>query len=90
MLGGEVRELTLIFSDVRNFTTISEGISATRTDGVHEQSADPDDRHHHRDRGTIDKYMGDAIMAFWNAPLDDAEHAAPRLRGRAGDAAAAE
>ncbi|MDJ0896115.1 MAG: adenylate/guanylate cyclase domain-containing protein, partial [Alphaproteobacteria bacterium] len=76
-LGGEMREMTLLFSDIRGFTTISEQFRAdpeglTRfinrfltpmTDIILEQE------------GTIDKYMGDAIMAFWNAPLGDPEHA---------------
>jgi adenylate cyclase len=57
-LGGEEREMTIMFSDVRGFTTISESYKH-----------DPQAR-----KGTIDKYMGDAIMAFWNAPLDDKEH----------------
>jgi adenylate cyclase len=75
-LGGEEREMTIMFSDVRGFTTISEsyksdpqGLTALMnrfltplTDAILAC------------KGTIDKYMGDAIMAFWNAPLDDAEH----------------
>jgi adenylate cyclase len=75
-LGGEEREMTIMFSDVRGFTTISEsykhdpqGLTALMnrfltplTDAILAR------------RGTIDKYMGDAIMAFWNAPLDDDEH----------------
>jgi adenylate cyclase len=76
VLGGEEREMTIMFSDVRGFTTISEtykkdpqGLTAlmnrfltplTNTILMH--------------KGYIDKYMGDAIMAFWNAPLDDKEH----------------
>ncbi len=77
VLGGEEREMTVMFSDVRGFTTISEsfrhdpqGLTSLMnrlltplTDAIIER------------KGTIDKYMGDAIMAFWNAPLDDAEHA---------------
>ncbi|QQO14257.1 adenylate/guanylate cyclase domain-containing protein [Bradyrhizobium diazoefficiens] len=76
VLGGEEREMTIMFSDVRGFTTISEsykhdpqGLIALMnrfltplTDVIIER------------KGYIDKYMGDAIMAFWNAPLDDAEH----------------
>ena len=75
-LGGEEREMTIMFSDVRGFTTISEsyksdpqGLTALMnrfltplTDAILAR------------KGTIDKYMGDAIMAFWNAPLDDSEH----------------
>ena len=77
VLGGEKREMTILFSDVRGFTAISERLQdqpeeLTRlmnrlltplTDAILTSG------------GTIDKYMGDAIMAFWNAPLDDAEHA---------------
>jgi adenylate cyclase len=75
-LGGEEREMTIMFSDVRGFTTISEsyksdpqGLTALMnrfltplTDAILAR------------KGTIDKYMGDAIMAFWNAPLDDTDH----------------
>ncbi|KAB1072676.1 CHASE2 domain-containing protein [Methylobacterium planeticum] len=77
-LGGEERRLTIMFSDVRGFTGIAEfyrndppGLTALMnrfltplTDAIIER------------RGTIDKYMGDAIMAFWNAPLDDPDQEA--------------
>lgn len=76
VLGGEERELTIMFSDVRGFTSISESYKhdpqglitlmnrflTPLTDVIIEE------------KGYVDKYMGDAIMAFWNAPLDDAEH----------------
>jgi adenylate cyclase len=75
-LGGDEREMTIMFSDVRGFTSISEtykhdpqGLTELMnrfltplTDAILAR------------KGTIDKYMGDAIMAFWNAPLDDKEH----------------
>ena len=84
VLGGETRQITVMFSDVRQFTAISEtyrddpqGLTTLMnrfltplTDVIMDH------------KGTIDKYMGDAIMAFWNAPLDDEEHA-----GNACDAA---
>src|SRR5438128_6674621 len=73
VLGGEQRRMTILFSDVRGFTTISESykhdpqgltrlmnrLLTQRTTAIIERN------------GTIDKYIGDAIMAFWNAPLDD-------------------
>ena len=76
VLGGEEREMTIMFSDVRGFTSISEsykndpqGLTALMnrfltplTNAILER------------KGYIDKYMGDAIMAFWNAPLDDRQH----------------
>jgi adenylate cyclase len=76
VLGGEEREMSILFSDVRGFTTISElykndpqGLTSLMnsfltplTNAIIEHN------------GTIDKYMGDAIMAFWNAPLNDALH----------------
>ena len=75
-LGGEEREMTIMFSDVRGFTTISEsykhdphGLTTLMNRFLTPLTNAIIDR-----RGTIDKYMGDAIMAFWNAPLDDAEH----------------
>lgn len=77
VLGGERREMTILFSDIRGFTTISE------------QFPDPQDLTKFINsfltpmtdvildhKGTIDKYMGDAIMAFWNAPLINEHHAA--------------
>ncbi|MBB3017061.1 adenylate cyclase [Microvirga lupini] len=75
-LGGEQRELTVLFSDVRGFTAISElykddpqGLTTLINRLFTPLTRDIVDR-----RGTIDKYMGDAIMAFWNAPLADANH----------------
>ena len=76
VLGGEEREMSILFSDVRGFTTISElykddpqGLTSLMnsfltplTNAIIEH------------KGTIDKYMGDAVMAFWNAPLHDALH----------------
>jgi adenylate cyclase len=78
VLGGEERRMTILFSDVRGFTTISEhykddpqGLTRLMnrfltplTNAIIER------------KGTIDKYIGDAIMAFWNAPVDDAEQEA--------------
>jgi adenylate cyclase len=75
-LGGEQRELTLMFCDVRNFTSISERLSATELTHFINELLTPLSEIILERRGTIDKYMGDAIMAFWNAPLDDPNHKA--------------
>jgi adenylate cyclase len=75
-LGGEVRELTLLFCDVRNFTSISERMTAHELTRFINSLLTPLSEVILDARGTIDKYMGDAIMAFWNAPLDDPDHAA--------------
>ncbi|MFL6814784.1 MAG: CHASE2 domain-containing protein [Bradyrhizobium sp.] len=76
VLGGEQREMTIMFSDVRGFTTISEsykndpqGLTTLMNRFLTPLTNAILDR-----KGTIDKYMGDAIMAFWNAPVDDKEH----------------
>jgi adenylate cyclase len=74
-LGGEVRELTLLFCDVRNFTSISERLTAHELTHFINTLLTPLSEIILDQRGTIDKYMGDAIMAFWNAPLDDPNHA---------------
>jgi adenylate cyclase len=74
-LGGEVRELTLLFCDVRNFTSISEKLNAHELTRFINNLLTPLSEIILQNRGTIDKYMGDAIMAFWNAPLDDPDHA---------------
>ena len=74
-LGGEEKTLSIFFSDIQGFTTLSEGLTPTElthplnryltamTDVIHETG------------GTIDKYEGDAIIAFWNAPLEQNDHA---------------
>jgi len=76
VLGGEEREMTIMFSDVRGFTAISEsykhdpqGLTALMN-----RFLTPLTNAILARKGTVDKYMGDAIMAFWNAPLDDAQH----------------
>ncbi len=74
-LGGEVRELTILFCDVRNFTSISEQLTAHELTQFINNLLTPLTDIILKRRGTIDKYMGDAIMAFWNAPLDDPAHA---------------
>jgi adenylate cyclase len=79
-LGGEVRELTLMFCDVRNFTSISEHLSAAELTHFINELLTPLSEIILAHRGTIDKYMGDAIMAFWNAPLDEPEHAEQACR----------
>jgi len=73
-LGGEERELTLMFCDVRNFTSISQDLSAMDLTQFINDLLSPLSEIILEQRGTIDKYMGDAIMAFWNAPLDDPDH----------------
>jgi len=79
-LGGEVRELTLLFCDVRNFTSISERMTAHELTTFINHLLTPLSEIILNNRGTIDKYMGDAIMAFWNAPLDDTDHAGNALK----------
>ena len=74
-LAAESRELTVLFSDVRGFTTISEGLSPADLADLMNLFLTPMTEVIHHSRGTIDKYMGDAIMAFWGAPLPDADHA---------------
>ncbi|MBA3695765.1 MAG: adenylate/guanylate cyclase domain-containing protein [Methylotenera sp.] len=74
-LEGESREMTVLFSDVRGFTTISEGLDPKQLTKLMNEFLTPMTHIIHHSRGTIDKYMGDAIMAFWGAPLTDHEHA---------------
>jgi adenylate cyclase len=74
-LGGEIRDLTIMFTDIRNFTTISEGLKPEELIQLMNDFLTPMSDLVMQNRGTIDKYMGDAMMAFWNAPLDDPDHA---------------
>jgi adenylate cyclase len=73
-LGGENRDMTLMFSDIRGFTTISEQFDAEGLTEFINQYLTPMTAIVLEKKGTVDKYMGDCIMAFWNAPLDDAQH----------------
>lgn len=75
MLEGQSREMTVLFSDVRGFTTISEGLDPKELTQLMNSFLTPVTQIIHHHRGTIDKYMGDAVMAFWGAPLDDPYHA---------------
>jgi adenylate cyclase len=74
-LGGEVRDLTVLMCDIRNFTTIAERLNAEELTAFINSFLTPLTDIIIEHGGTVDKYMGDAIMAFWNAPLDDAAHA---------------
>jgi adenylate cyclase len=77
-LGGETRMLTLMFSDIRGFTSISESFKANPqglSRLINRGFLSPMTRLIMARHGTIDKYMGDCVMAFWNAPLDDPGHA---------------
>jgi adenylate cyclase len=74
-LTGSNKEMTVLFSDVRGFTTISEGLSPPQLTELMNEFLTPMTKVIHKHRGTIDKYMGDAIMAFWGAPLSDPLHA---------------
>jgi len=78
VLGGEERRMTILFSDVRGFTTISEHYKDDPQGLTHlmNRFLTPMTNAIIERKGTIDKYIGDAIMAFWNAPLDDDEHEA--------------
>lgn len=74
-LEGESRDMTVLFSDVRGFTTISEGLTPEELTRLMNAFLTPITGVIHDHRGTIDKYMGDAVMAFWGAPLNDPDHA---------------
>lgn len=77
-LEGEAKELTVLFADIRKFTTISEGFSPIELKEFLNAFLTPMTEVIFQRKGTIDKYVGDMIMAFWGAPLEDqnnAEHA---------------
>jgi adenylate cyclase len=77
-LGGETRMLSVMFSDIRGFTSISEAFKSNPqglSRLINRGFLSPMTKLIMARRGTIDKYMGDCVMAFWNAPLDDPLHA---------------
>lgn len=74
-LEGESRQMTVLFSDIAGFTALSERFEPRQLTLLMQRYLTPMTRVIHEHRGTIDKYIGDAIMAFWGAPLADPEHA---------------
>ncbi|EKD70313.1 MAG: hypothetical protein ACD_46C00572G0003 [uncultured bacterium] len=79
-LHGESREMSVLFADIRSFTTISEGMSASELVDMLNTFFTPMTETIFKHRGTIDKYVGDLIMAFWGAPLKDKYHARHALQ----------
>lgn len=72
---GESRNMTVLFADIRNFTRISETLGAVELKNLLNEFFTPMTRIIFENNGTIDKYVGDMIMAFWGAPLKDEHHA---------------
>ena len=72
---GESKELTVLFSDIRSFTSISESLTAAALKQLLNDYFTPVTRVIFEHEGTIDKYVGDMVMAFWGAPLEDPCHA---------------
>jgi adenylate cyclase len=75
VLGGEQRELSILFSDIRGFTTVSESLTPPELVKLLNEYLSPMTRIVLEERGTLDKFIGDAVMALFNAPLDVPEHA---------------
>ncbi len=73
-LEGEEREVSILFADIRGFTTLSEGLSPQQVGDVLREYFTPMSDIVIEHRGTLDSYIGDAIMAFWNAPVDTPGH----------------
>jgi adenylate cyclase len=83
-LGGDEREMTVLFSDVRDFTTVSESLSPEQLVQLMTEYLTAMSDVIFRHEGTIDKYMGDAIMAFWGAPKRQEDHAARGVQAALG------
>ncbi len=79
-LGGERRELTILFSDIRGFTSLSETLEPEALVGVLHEFLNPMSEIIVKHRGTLDKYLGDAIMALFGAPLLFPDHASRACR----------
>jgi adenylate cyclase len=73
--GGETKELTVMFSDIRGFTTLSEGLTADELVLLLNEYLGEMTEVLFRSLGTLDKYIGDAIMAFWGSPYPQTDHA---------------
>jgi len=75
-LGGDKRDLTVMFADIRGFTTLSEGLESEAVVELVNEFLDPMTDVIFAREGTLDKYIGDAIMAVWGAPISQTDHAA--------------
>ncbi len=74
-LGGEKRAITVLFSDIRGFTTLSEGMKPEELVALLNEYLTAMTSIIIKHKGVVDKYIGDAIMAFWNAPIEQKDHA---------------
>jgi adenylate cyclase len=74
VMGGQRKDLSLLFSDIRSFTSISEDLGPDHTTRLLNAYLTPMTQIVFESRGTLDKYIGDAVVAFWNAPLDVPDH----------------
>jgi adenylate cyclase len=83
-LGGEEQEITVLFGDIRGYTTLSEGLSPQQVVGMLNGYLAVATRAIFREEGTLDKYIGDAVMALFNAPLPQPDHALAALRAALG------
>jgi len=79
-LGGEMRDITILFLDIRDFTSIAEGLDASALTHLINRFLTEMSAAVLEHEGTIDKFIGDSLMAFWNAPLDDPDHAVNACR----------
>ncbi|HVE85919.1 MAG TPA: adenylate/guanylate cyclase domain-containing protein, partial [Myxococcales bacterium] len=79
-LGGEKREMTVLFSDIRGFTTLSERMAPEALVRFINSYLTPMTQIVFEEGGTLDKYIGDALMAFWSAPLEQPDHAVRACR----------
>jgi len=77
---GEKREMTVLFSDIRGFTTLSERMLPEKLAAFMNEYLSPMTRIVFDEKGTLDKYIGDAVMAFWNAPVEQPDHAVRACR----------
>ncbi|MFO0764738.1 MAG: adenylate/guanylate cyclase domain-containing protein [Patescibacteria group bacterium] len=79
-LGGERRRMTVLFSDLRGFTSLSEGLTPEQLVDVLNSYLEEMTKIVFAEGGVLDKYIGDAVMAFWNAPMPQEDHAARAVR----------